>query len=222
MKHHYISLGSACGVAFQLHRLKLKEYSLPFDWVQQTDISKLKDIIDREFDAFGEYSSLKFIKCSTKHRVLNKNNIPVGSTTDENNTSYVYKNIASCITFFHEFNHELVNEYDTSYLDFKEKYTRRFKRLHSLFESGDELILIRDEPKPHNINYNTLCDFLDYIESKLTNGTKMIFIFIIQNRKNKTFSWMKNLDKRIILVNDTGKYGGWTRSLLNWKQILNV
>ncbi|XWV26293.1 putative papain-like cysteine peptidase [Tupanvirus soda lake] len=215
----YISLGSTCGVAYQFQQFGIKKESLPFDWVKSMSFDAVIAILKNGFNSFGAYHDLVLCRESKKHPVLQTDQwqdsvVPL--------TSYVYQNSLG-IMFFHDFEKPFNDETDDIYIEFKNKYQRRFKRLYELFASGEELIFVRDEHKPHNLKLEIIIEFVEWLKSQLTNGTTMKFIFIINNPKNKTFKWMTKLESyNIKFYNDDNQIANWQRSNLDWKTILNV
>ncbi|XWV25039.1 putative papain-like cysteine peptidase [Tupanvirus deep ocean] len=215
----YISVGSTCGVAYQFQQLGIKQESLPFDWVKSISLNNVLTILKYGFGSFGAYNDLILTRESKKHPVLR---------TDQwddyviSPISYVYQNSLG-ITFYHDFEKPFTNEVDDVYVKFKNKYSRRFKRLYELFASGDELVFVRDEHKPHHLKLEIIIEFVDWLRSQLTNGTTMKFILIINNPKNKVFDWTSKLDSfNIRFYNDNKHITDWQRSGLDWKTILEI
>lgn len=76
MKHHYISLGSACDTAMILDALGLRNQSLPFDWLWNLDtgLSAITKIIQNDFqdinnpDCYIKTSHYRFNEDVTAYR----------------------------------------------------------------------------------------------------------------------------------------------------------
>lgn len=216
IKRRYISLGSTCGVAYQLQKLGLKKETLPFDWVKSSNLQAVWKCMYNGFNIFGH--GLKYCRESTKHSILKTEEWSDIATS----TSYIYQN-SSGIMFFHDFNTIYKDETDPIYLLFKEKYTRRLDRLESLFITGDHLIFIRDEHRPKSLHLDILIAFVEWLVSKLKNGTTMEFILIINNPNKFNFDFESKLNNyRIILINDTEKMMDWQRNNLDWQRILQI
>jgi len=218
---YYISLGSTCGLAYQFQKLGIKRESLPFDWIKCQNLVNIEYFLKNNFDSFGLESDLKLCRESTKHPVLLTDDW--SETLDnEGKISIVYQNSHGA-RFFHDFERAFVGENDPIYITFKEKYQRRFQRLYQLFDSGEKLIFVRDEHKPHNIIPDQIIGLVKWIKDRLTNGTTIKFTLIINNPKKKVFTWESKLQEYgIKIVNDIEKIVGWQRDNLNWKTILEI
>lgn len=202
----YISLGSTCGIAYQLDTMGLKTETLPFDWLKTEHLASITEAIKTK--SFGMASDLKFCFDSPKHPVLED------GWSDSNGKSCVYQNLSG-IRFYHDFPKVFSDENDEVYVNFRTKYERRFDRLYELFSSGSHLVFIRDEHKAHRVQILELEDLVRWLRSKLTNGTKMTFILVVNNPLNKKFDWEESLFKHNIrLFNDTQKMVGWKRENL--------
>ncbi len=214
----FISLGSTCGIAYQLQKLGLKKESLPFDWVKSDNMTSICHIIKNGFDSFGEFSQLELQRQSTKHPVLETDDW----ISTENTVSYVYRNKIG-IQFFHDFPDQFDSETSSIYINFKNKYIRRFDRFYGLFSSGKKLVFIRDEFKPNKLSRESVEELIDLLVSMLSNNTTINFILCIHNPSNKSFGWIDSLEKNynfIKIIIDNNKFNGWQRDNLNWKEIL--
>nr|AEX62798.1 putative papain-like cysteine peptidase [Moumouvirus Monve] len=215
----YISLGSTCGVAYQLQQLKLRGEAMPFDWIKVCYLSSIIEVLELGFDKFIEYNSLKLYSESMKHPVLATDNFEENIISAK---SYVYKNDLNMI-FYHDFNTVIKSIDDENYVMFYNKYMRRFNRLNDSFMSGKELIFIRDEHKPHTININLIKKLLEILNKKMEKGTTFKLILIINNPKNKKHEWIEEAKQLgVKIINDNEKLIGWKRDNLNWMSIIDV
>ncbi|BCS83149.1 papain-like cysteine peptidase [Cotonvirus japonicus] len=217
MSKRYISLGSTCGVAYQLQSLGLKQESLPFDWIKSQDLESIYSAIVNGFNIFGDFNNLTLHTTSSKHPILETDDWINNLNT---NKSFVYKNSINMM-FYHDFNTEIKSSTDQTYQEFREKYMRRFNRFYDLFSSGNELIFIRDEHKPNKLSPELIVMLVELLKSILTNGTTMNFILVVNNPRNKQYEWFDLETKLgIRIVNDTNKIMGWQRSNIDWSAIL--
>ena len=188
---HYISLGSTCGIAYQFQELGIKTESLPFDWVKSPSLNFVTETIKNGFNIFGSYTDLEYCRESLKHHVFQTDNI---DNMTGSSISHVYKNQLG-VQFFHDFNERLSSETDYMYINFREKYTRRFDRFYDLFSSGNHLIFVRDEHKPTNLNSQDIICLVNLLRSMLTNSTTMEFILVIHNPKDRQINWVDSVLK---------------------------
>ncbi|QGR53941.1 papain-like cysteine peptidase [Moumouvirus maliensis] len=215
----YISLGSTCGVSYQLQKLKMRGEAMPFDWIKTVELSSIINVLESGFLKFLNFDSLKFHNESIKHPVLSTDDFKENT---DNTKSYIYKNNLGMI-FYHDFNAEIKSDNDENYIMFRDKYVRRFDRLSNYFSSGEKLVFIRDEHKPHRFNTELVKKLYDLLSSKMENGTTFKLIIIINNPKNKKYEWIKEAEQLgIKIVNDTKKLIGWKRDDLDWISILDV
>nr|WBF70781.1 putative papain-like cysteine peptidase [Megavirus caiporensis] len=214
----YISLGSTCGVAYQLQMHQVRDQAMPFDWVKCLKLSSVIEIIENGFDSFGSYENIYFHTESQKHPILKTDSFQ--NNIDEVSKSFVYKNNLE-VMFYHDFDKKIENEFDDTYQIFKNKYIRRFNRFYESLASGKNIILIRDEQKPHLITTKIISDFVNVIQKNVKNNTIIDIIIIINNPKNKSYEWIvtaRNLGIKII--NDTEKIKSWQRNNLDWESII--
>ncbi|AEQ32622.1 papain-like cysteine peptidase [Acanthamoeba polyphaga mimivirus] len=214
----YISLGSTCGVAYQLQMHHLRDQAMPFDWVKCLKLSSVIEIIENGFNSFGSYENICFHAESQKHPVLTTDSFP--NNINNVSKSFIYKNKLG-VMFYHDFDKIIENEFDDTYQTFKNKYTRRFDRFYETLASGKNIVLIRDEQKPHLITTKIISDFVNTIHEKIKNNTIINIIIIINNPKCKSYEWIitaQNLGIKII--NDTEKIKSWQRNNLDWASII--
>ncbi|AGF85338.1 papain-like cysteine peptidase [Moumouvirus goulette] len=215
----YISLGSTCGVAYQLQQLKLRGEAMPFDWIKTCNLSSIIEVFGLGFSKFVEFDSLQFHSESIKHPVLVTDDF---EETLDNKKSFVYKNSLNMI-FYHDFNSKFSSCNDENYTTFYNKYERRFNRLNDAFVSGKKLVFIRDEHKPHTINIDLIKKLIEILNDKMQNGTIFKLIIIINNPKNKKYEWIEEAEKLgIKIINDDKKLIGWKRDNLDWMSIIDV
>ena len=66
---HIVSLGGSCQVAYQLDRLKLRFEAFPFDWLFSTNIEKVIDALENNFqDWMLEENLIESEFTQTEHR----------------------------------------------------------------------------------------------------------------------------------------------------------
>ena len=211
----YISLGSTCGVAYQLQKINPVRLYLPFDWVKTVKFASIRTILEEGFESFGSHDKLTLVRDSDKHPVLKDADDDINQLENfrsGTSKSFVYENQELSITFFHDF------DLDDCYPQFKEKYQRRFNRLYETLQSGSHIIFIRDEHKPHNLTAESIDDLVSWLKSNV-KGTFELRI-IINNPKGKTFTFQDSTEVKFYY--DSDKVTDWMRNNLIWDEILKL
>jgi len=102
IRKSFVSLGSSCAVTYQLNKLKLRNVSYPFDWMN-IKITKLIEVFKSKFKDYTEFNTPKYL---------------------ENHNSYTVKNS------YGYFAHEIFKENEVSH--FIERLNVRIPRLYSI------------------------------------------------------------------------------------------
>jgi hypothetical protein len=188
---NYISLGSTCGLAYQLQKLNLKKESLPFDWIRSNSISSVLYLIKNNFDGFLD--NLIHIKNDDKFPEVDEdfNEDLINIETN------IYRNEKFCLGFFHDFNK------NTSFNNVKEKYDRRIKRFYEKVKSPS--IFIRDEL---NFKQKDIEIYNELYEELIKYNNQNQFILIINTFKNQNIDISK-LNPNIKIFIDEEKILEW-------------
>ena len=189
-----ISLGATCSVAWQLKEHKLRDFSLPFDWVRINNLSHVNTLLETNFEDF--FNSFELVSKSDKFLV------------NGDNISYIYKN--KFCKFYHDFKEE-INE--NTFNEFKIKYSRRINRLYDIINNNNELLFIREEVGI--INKNKIDEFNNIIK-KLNPNLKWKLVIITSNQK---YEELKKDNIKIVLTK--GRVVNWQRPELDWSSIFS-
>ena len=69
----YVPLGLDCSLAYQLKKLELRKFSLPFDWISIKNIQIITNILDDDFKSFIDKSNWLLQKQSSKFNFFEDN-----------------------------------------------------------------------------------------------------------------------------------------------------
>jgi hypothetical protein len=190
----YISLGSGCAIAYQ-YQERGRIFALPFDWVTIPKFSSIIKILENNFNNFLDF---KIKKISNSHPYFEDH-------FDENGklSTFIVENEYN-ITFPHDFITE--KSFEEQISSVREKYLRRINRFYSLVsDQNNEIIFIRDEHNPKNINDEILKQFFEIFNFKL--------ILICHK-----FSFTTNLEN-IQIISDYEEFDNWRRPNVVWDKI---
>lgn len=119
----YVSLGAGCSCTQTLRKSYLQYYSYPFDWLYGADFIDRIKIIANDFKDWINIEDLELI--GTRENPLPCN---------------IYKNKKTGIVFNHDF--PLSKSLEDSYLEVKQKYERRIKRLVNQIEASERVLFV--------------------------------------------------------------------------------
>lgn len=167
----YIPIGSDCSVAWNLSRLGLRKYALPFDWLRLSNINTIESLIESKFQYFLDPSYLIVERESDKFPLIESN-------LNDKDIRPIIKNTKLNIRFFHDFTN--INDLD----QVVEKYQRRIDRLYEYLENPDiEKIFVRYTTKINDKQR------LENIFKKL--NCQNFKVILIMNEGIKCQSWEK-------------------------------
>lgn len=189
----YISLGCACGVAYQLQKLKIRKYAFPFDWLR---VNSLHDITNAIMNNFDEFLKVDETEISNKFSIINDDFVENNSKSRVMINKYGMK-------FYHDFDADNDN-YESVY----EKYQRRISRFIEIIKSSEKICFIRDEINMNKISIDQIEKFFNYVK-KFNEYVKLIVI--LHNPKNKKSDILKYNNENVIIINDVKPFGDWTR-----------
>lgn len=149
----YFPLGTRCTTASMLADVfKKRVASYPFDWID-IEFSVIQKMLNIEYDNIEAYFTeyFKNVRVSTQRHV-------------EDNT-----------WFPHDF-------IDASGLEaiqiMTEKYIRRFKRMHELFESGKDILFLTITPFIYERNYSVYFQIMRLLQQKVKGKSQFIAVNI--------------------------------------------
>ncbi len=200
----YISIGCACGVAYQLQKLKIRKCAFPFDWLR---VNSLRDATNAIKNNFDEFLKVDNIEISDKFPIIDDDFV------ENNSKSRVMINKYG-IKFYHDFNADHDN-YESVY----EKYQRRITRFIEIIKSSEKICFIRDEINMNKISIDQIEEFMDCLK-KFNENIKIKLIIILHNPKNKESEILKYNNENVIIVNDMKPFGDWTRPNIDLEKYL--
>jgi hypothetical protein len=202
--YEIVSLGDACGIAYQLKKYDLRKTAYPFDWLKIMKWEDLNNVVDDEFTCFYNKENFKFKYFSEKF------------PQEESGTAYIYEN--NGILFCHDFN----ENFEESYQRFIDKYKKRIYRFYELIHSDKEIHFIRYETKYYKEITNDISKFIKIIYN-INPYCKFKLTVIINNYTNKDIKLDENIiNDNVNLIIDNNSLGNWTRPNMNWKYIFET
>jgi hypothetical protein len=175
----FVSLGSDCSVAYQLNLHKLRTSAYPFDWVRCNDFNTTVDCIENNFEHFFDQTDLRSIPSNGTHPYMRDDQF------DINRHGLRVVNKKNNIRFYHDFLHNLTEEYD----DVRKKYDRRIKRFFETLEGKKRIVFVRVERS--EIPEKTIGRF-DSVIRRYTNNYSLCVV-VLKKYKNIQFkSWTKD------------------------------
>lgn len=204
----HISLGSSCSVAYQLQQLRLRKEAYPFDWVRTPGLNTVVQLLKAKFDGFID--TVVQTSVSDKFPVSDSDDFPF----DDNKISeksIIMKNKYN-VVFYHDFCE------NTNLDEIKGKYERRINRLYDVINGDNEICFVRDELKIGAIKISDIEEFIEVILG-INKNAKFKIVVIVHNPSNKKNDIFNYVNERVKIVNDVGKFGGWTRDGVDWKSV---
>ncbi len=131
----YVPLGLDCVLAYQLKKLELRKFSLPFDWISIKNIQVIIDILNDDFKSFIDKSNWLLEKQSSNFNFFEDNKEDFNSHQGDDGKGVPF----SLIRGSHKIHdlylpHEAVNlEIDLDLVI--EKYKRRIERFRDLLRN---------------------------------------------------------------------------------------
>ena len=173
MNNIFISLGSTCGIAYQLQQHNLRQNAYPFDWNKIPNLSIINKIITNNFKDYSDFTIIKNNNSNIYSYVDDNDDKNDLDTFDINGCcdTIMAKNIYGVFSY-HDFKMDDVNKYE----NVKNKYNRRIKRFYDILNNNKQIIFIRDEHNIKKINIDDIKYFVEYICNNFNKKFKLIII----------------------------------------------
>lgn len=206
-----VSLGNACGIAYQLKRYNLRHNAYPFDWLKIMKWEDLNRVIESEFESFFNKDNFKFKYFSDKF------------PQEDGGVAHIYEN--SGILFCHDFNrhNDSDEDFEEPYKKFIEKYKRRIYRFYNLIHSDKPIHFVRDELKYYSGIGKDIENFMKIIYN-INPYCNFKLSVIINNYKHKDIKIDEDIkiNNNLNVIIDYNSIGNWTRPNINWKYIFDT
>jgi len=128
----YVPLGIDCCIAHQLNQLKLRHFSLPFDWSYTKNLSSIIEILNDNFSSFLDISMYEI-------KEIESNSFPYLVMDSSIVSKYKLKHKKYNIILPHEL--KSLDSYDIEL--FQNRYNRRIQRFIKLNDQNKKIIFIR-------------------------------------------------------------------------------
>lgn len=123
-KYDFIfSLGAACSGSYALRKRNFQIYSLPFDWLMGSDFLSRINLIKNHFSNWFNIEDFELVDKRFSPEPRN-----------------IYKNKKTDITYSHDF--PLNEDLDKNFIEIKEKYERRIKRLYNSINKSKKILVL--------------------------------------------------------------------------------
>lgn len=208
----YVSLGSNCTVAYNLHKHNLRNNAYPFDWSKSSITQLLYALTD---NCKRYINTLEITNFSNSYPYINCINLE--SELFSQIGTYKCKNI-----YGFTLSHELIKKLD--FITLKDKIESRIKRLYSLKDNKDinNIIFIRIEthlvkPNAYKKNIDILIEQL----KKLSGTKKYKLKLILHIDNNNMFNILLNYieENKIELYFYDEFTPDWKMEMINWDKI---
>lgn len=199
---NYVSLGSICGIAYQLQERKLRKCAYPFDWIEIKKLKTITELLKSNFAGF-----LNFIKNDPKF--TNKYPYIMDDNFEENDTQTFFVKNQCGLIFPHDFTGDFDSQVDKVIL----KYERRINRLFELIRSNELVRFVRYESNEKNITEGDINNFIEILK-EINPDIKMEILLVIRNCKK----CIENV--HVHTYNDDSQFTGWKLETTNWNIIL--
>jgi hypothetical protein len=192
----YISIGNACSVKYNIDKYRGKSETLFFDWL----MTSMDSVIE-------------ILNCNNINNILYSDNIVRDSDNPYhcNNSRIIIKSLNYCVSI-----HDLSKNYtDDDFLNFIDKYSRRFERIIEYIKSNEQICFIR-------MGYVSCDKIYKFIETiKKINSNCDFTIVVIDNNKENKPEIIKQHNLLYIKLNVDIPIGeiDWTQQFLNWNSI---
>lgn len=203
MDYNYITLGFDCSPAAALRNLGIREFALPFDWVE-SNISSLEICFREKFERYHKNLTLK----SDRKRLIDEygfkfpHDYPTIKGKNLNTIDNKVENLGEGI-YGEAHDIHIVENWRDYFDTVKEKYTRRIERFNNIMNNPNPIIVL--------CRYSTQdVLILDTLIKKYYNKQN---IYIINSNRNS----FKN--KNIMNIY-TEKNGVWNDSSI-WKEAID-
>ena len=173
-----VSIGEDCACTSYLRRFNLQDYSFPFDWLTKATFETRINLLINNFENFLNKESLQHL---TK---------PVGVNVD--NEHDYYQDINLGFYFYHDFKSN--EPFDEEYINVKNKYERRIKRLYQCIEEVNNILFVwwsRDKHQDEDLIIN----LYEKLKNRFKN--KKIHLLIIEYNEKNTAKYL--CDKNILI-----------------------
>jgi hypothetical protein len=203
--YNFLTIGNDCSPAAALRDLNLREFALPFDWIQ-INITHLEKCLEDNFINFH---------CNLK---LNKNKSRLIDTYDfeyphdyplTNMTNIEVDNIGEGI-YGEDKHNKIISNWMDYYNTVKEKYNRRIERFKNIIQDSKPIIVLCRYCKKDILRLQQL--FIKYYNRNdiyFLNSDKQIFltdkIITVYTEKNNIWNetqiWKEGLNNIISKIN---------------------
>lgn len=205
MQTIFVPIGDNCSVAYNLQKLGLRIFALPFDWIRIGHLSSVSSLIENKFSGFLD--DLVEIDHSNKFKCFGDDYEYADGLTK----ICVVQNTKYNIKFYHDFNKEIVSEID----DIKEKYARRIERLFDHLISKNKIIFAFDS------SHKLACDDIN----KFVNDISKLYPdlnFELRILTKKKILEDDKIDSKVKVTYDDKPYGNWTKPNVLWDKFFEL
>lgn len=195
----YVSLGSTCGIAYQLDK-RFDRLAYPFDWIRTPRFVDVVKLIDTRFKDFDK---IEYVKRDLDFKF------------DKDVQRIICKN--EFCTFYHDFTS--VERISIEY----EKYNRRIDRLYDVICGTDKIVFIRDELKIRLIDekYIVAVQEFNKVLKKYNLNVNYELVIIFHNPKkvvNECVDRLRSING-VRIIDDMVGFDGWERNSVNWDEV---
>ena len=171
-----MSVGAACFVPEVLKKLKLRDFSGPFDWMYGSDVLTRLTFIKNRFKNYFDFDDFEY----------------VGLNPD--NGKAVYKNKRSGIVYNHDFP---TGDFADVFPAVAEKYERRIKRVLSHLDSDERVLLVYSE-LGNTGDKESIVKLINEINTKYVADVDLLYINHNDSIELKHHTRARRISKHVI------------------------
>lgn len=149
-----ISVGAACFVPDALKRLKLRDFSGPFDWMFGSDVITRLNCIYNKFEHYFDYDDFEYVD------------------VNHENNKWTYKNKRTGIYYNHDFE---PGDFEITFPPVAEKYKRRTTRMLEHMDNDKRILLCFSE-LGHTGNPDEIITIMDKINNRFNADIDLLYV----------------------------------------------
>ncbi len=168
-----ISIGEDCACTSYLRRFNLQDFSFPFDWLTNASFETRINMLVTDFNDFLTRENLVLMEKPRNSNVDKKHDY--------------YKDVVLGFYFYHDF--KIESDFDTEYIEVKDKYLRRIARLYKTIENSRRILFVW-WGRNKQLDETVITESYNKLKEKFKN--KKIYLLLIETCENPATKYLCN------------------------------